>query len=239
MRNIAVSLTTKQVANSVAELLGQPKPHPNRLGKTVTRRDGWEDLQPGTLLCLVEKGMGLKRGEKVNRLALVHVTSVRRERLDAITPEDVKLEGFAHFSDLGPIHLKLDYPRQTAEASARVTVRPIDFITFFCATHKGTTPASIITRIEWEYVGGPEAAATVRAALDAGWRSPTVIRRLRMQMQPDETVLHRELHITLKRGGTPHDAMDIDKFGNFEARCHPTSLNGLKSKMKMKSKTGH
>lgn len=163
MRNIAVSLTIKQVANSVAELLGQPKPHPDMLGKTVSRRDGWDDLQPGELLCLVEKGMGIPRGQKVNRLALVHVTSVRRERLDAITPEDVRLEGFDCWCDF-------DAPCTIDNGGIHRKATPAEFITFFGMTHKGTKPASIITRIEWRYVGGPEAARKARAWMEEGWR---------------------------------------------------------------------
>lgn len=171
MRNLAVSLTQRQVANSVDRLLGRPTAGPY---KSVTRRLGWADLQTGGLLCLVEKGMGLKPGEKVQRLALVHVLNVRRERLDAMTVEDVALEGFERLSDFGHpgtargswaelLWPNILYPANTI-------VLPKQFIEFFCATHKGATPASVITRIEWEYVGGPAAAAKARELLEEGWR---------------------------------------------------------------------
>ena len=62
--------------------------------KTVTRRRGWLHLKPGDRLRAVKKAMGLKRGEHVEDLAVIEVVSVRRERLDAITDDDVIREGF-------------------------------------------------------------------------------------------------------------------------------------------------
>jgi hypothetical protein len=38
--------------------------------------------------------MGLKRGEKLEQLAVIEVVDVRREPLDAITDDDVAREGF-------------------------------------------------------------------------------------------------------------------------------------------------
>lgn len=114
-RLMAVSLTEDQVRNRT---------------KTVTRRDGWRALEPGTRLTLVRKSMGRRRGdyvEPLERIAEVVVTSVRRERLDAITPEDVAAEGFPGWT-------------------------PGEFVTFFCGSHKGCTPETVVTRIEWRYV---------------------------------------------------------------------------------------
>ena len=62
--------------------------------KTQTRRLGWVDLQKGEVLNAVRKAMGLKRGEQQQSLGLIRVQRVRRERLDAITPADVRAEGF-------------------------------------------------------------------------------------------------------------------------------------------------
>ena len=62
--------------------------------KTVTRRLGWQVLKPGDRVRAVEKVMGLRKGEKRVELAVIEVVSVRRERLDAITDEDVGREGF-------------------------------------------------------------------------------------------------------------------------------------------------
>lgn len=102
--------------------------------KTVTRRDGWwEDkngkrmLKPGDRLTLVRKAMGLRKGEHVERITDVEVISVRRERLDAITQAEVIAEGF---------------PGKN----------PVWFTAFFCGSHKGCTPETIVTRIEWRYL---------------------------------------------------------------------------------------
>jgi hypothetical protein len=84
-RNISFALTTEQFRNRT---------------KTVTRRLRWFNLKAGDILCGVVKGMGLKSGEKVERLGLTRVLSVRREPLSlmAIDPEygkaEAALEGF-------------------------------------------------------------------------------------------------------------------------------------------------
>jgi hypothetical protein len=98
--------------------------------KTVTRRLGWRTLTPHTRLQLVRKAMGRKRAdgtvEPLVRLAVVDVVSVRRERLDAITPADVAAEGFPDWS-------------------------PAEFVEFFCRTMR-CTPDTEVTRIEFRYV---------------------------------------------------------------------------------------
>jgi hypothetical protein len=111
------------------------EPQVRARSKTVTRRDGWwEDkhgkrmLKPGDRLTLVRKAMGLRKGEHVVHITDVEVVSVRRERLDSITRDEIIAEGF---------------PDMT----------PPEFIAFFCNSHKGCTPDSIVTRIEWRYLG--------------------------------------------------------------------------------------
>lgn len=74
----------------------------------------------------VEKAQGLKKGEKVVRIRKIRVVSVRRERLDAITPEDVRAEGFPGDS-------------------------PEMFVNLFCM-HNDTSPQTEITRIEFAYI---------------------------------------------------------------------------------------
>ncbi len=66
--------------------------------KTVTRRRRWLHLQPGDELVAVEKGMGLKRGERAVRIARIRVVDVRREPLSAVTRLDLKREGLPHMS---------------------------------------------------------------------------------------------------------------------------------------------
>jgi hypothetical protein len=95
--------------------------------KTVTRRAGWRALKPGDRLTLCRKVMGRRPGEPLDRITDVEVTAVRREPLNAITAADVAAEGF---------------PQMT----------PAEFVGFFCATHRGCTPQTEITRIAWRYV---------------------------------------------------------------------------------------
>lgn len=111
MRNISFQLTKDQILNRT---------------KMVTRRLGWKNLKPGTRLQAVEKGMGLKKGETVKKLAVIDVVTVRREPLNVITDSDCADEGFPHFG-------------------------PLDFVQMFCE-HMGCTPETMITRIEFKYV---------------------------------------------------------------------------------------
>jgi hypothetical protein len=110
-RMLSFAMTTEQVRNRT---------------KTVTRRLGWLDLKPGTILQAVEKAQGLKKGEHVKRLCLIRVLSVQREQLCKITRREVAREGF-------PGMLKHK------------------FVEFFCEGH-GCEPADFVTRIEFEYV---------------------------------------------------------------------------------------
>ncbi|WP_233434689.1 hypothetical protein [Nocardia yamanashiensis] len=115
-RLMAVSLTEDQVRDR---------------SKTVTRRMGWRDLRAGTRLTLCRKVMGRRRAdgyvEPLVRITDVEVVAVRRERLDAITPDEVVAEGFPEMS-------------------------PPEFVEFFCDSHRGCTPDSTVTRIQWRYL---------------------------------------------------------------------------------------
>ena len=93
--------------------------------KTVTRRLGWTFLVPGERLTLCRKVMGRRNGEPLVRICDVAVVSVRRERLDAITAEDVAAEGF----DLSPD----------------------GFVEFFASSMR-CRPSDEVTRISWRYV---------------------------------------------------------------------------------------
>lgn len=99
--------------------------------KRVTRRLNWQDLLPGTILIGVIKCMGLKLGEKVQRIATINVTSVRFERLDAMLvepygSEEAALEGFPGMSGA-------------------------EFVKMFCDSLK-CEPSKVVTRIEFSYV---------------------------------------------------------------------------------------
>lgn len=99
--------------------------------KTVTRRLGWQSLQPGELLQAIVKGQGLKKGETIEPLGVIRVVNVRRERLDRMTkdlhygPIEVQLEGFPYSS-------------------------PVGFVKMFCELNDCRT-SQIITRIQFVY----------------------------------------------------------------------------------------
>jgi len=122
MRNMSFMLTTRQVIDR---------------SKTVTRRMGWPGLAPGTLLWAVEKGMGLRPGEKVVRLALIRVVDVRGEPLRRMTDDpdygiaECAREGFC---------------------ADPVLRWPTAFVPFFCGSHRGCTPETVVNRIAFEYV---------------------------------------------------------------------------------------
>jgi hypothetical protein len=111
-RNMSFAITTEQVNDET---------------KDVTRRNAWWTAKVGQLIWACEKCMGLKKGGKVKRLKLICLTNVRKEPLNAITPEDVIREGF---------------PEMTRE----------EFIEMFCRTHKGVTPDTEIMRLEYKYI---------------------------------------------------------------------------------------
>jgi hypothetical protein len=121
MRNMSFALTTEQIIDG---------------RKTVTRRLGWLNLKPGDMIQPVKKCMGLKKGEMLDKLTdPLRVVSVRREKLRRMTDdvkygfEECKREGFKE-------HPEYRWPSM--------------FVEFFCATHRGCTPNSEITRIEFE-----------------------------------------------------------------------------------------
>jgi len=66
--------------------------------KTQTRRYGWSNLKVGDILWAVEKAMGLKKGEKINRLGKIQITGVRQEALNRVTDNDLTKEGFSKMS---------------------------------------------------------------------------------------------------------------------------------------------
>lgn len=71
--------------------------------------------------------MGLKPGEKIQRLAQIKVVRVTREALSLCTDDDAAKEGF---------------PDMTGK----------QFVAMFCR-HMGGKPDQIVTRIEFSYEG--------------------------------------------------------------------------------------
>lgn len=122
MRNMSFALTVTPIMEE---------------SKDVTRRLGWEFLKAGSLLRPVRKCMGLRPGEKLDVLRdPIRVVSLRRERLDLMLTdteygyEEVRREGFANHPDY---------------------CDPFAWVNMFCASHKGCTPSTVITRIEFSY----------------------------------------------------------------------------------------
>lgn len=122
MRNMSFALTIPQILEH---------------SKDVTRRLGWEHLRVGDLIRPVEKCMGLRPGQKIVQITdPIRIVSVRREPLRRMLDdteygfEEVRREGFA------------DHPLYRW---------PSTWVPMFCATHKGCTPDTVITRIEFAY----------------------------------------------------------------------------------------
>ena len=113
-RNMSFMLTTEQMRKRT---------------KTVTRRLGWWNVEPGEILNACEQCQGLRKGEKVKVICQIRVLNVTDTRLGDITWGDVDREGF---------------PRMF----------PPEFIQVFVGAHKGCTPDTIVNRIEFEYVEG-------------------------------------------------------------------------------------
>jgi hypothetical protein len=95
--------------------------------KTVTRRLGWGFVSVGDRLTLCAKVMGRKPGEPIDRITDVEVIGVRRERLDAITQDDVAREGYGMDRE--------------------------DWIRWYADTFH-LRPSDPVTRIEWRYLEG-------------------------------------------------------------------------------------
>lgn len=115
MRNISFSMTAPQFIAGT---------------KDVTRRIGWIHVTAGEQLQAIEKGQGLKKGEKIKTLGLIRLANVRFERLDEMITMraygmiECRREGFPHMA-------------------------PEEFVEFFCNGHRRCRPGTVITRLEF------------------------------------------------------------------------------------------
>lgn len=118
MRRMSFSLTTAQVRSR---------------SKIVTRRKGWANLAPGEHLLAIEKGMGLKKGERHVVLDEIVVVDVRREPLSLISrePHGCGLEGF---------------PDMTW----------VEFVELYCRANGGGPAWQLCTRIQFRYAATSE-----------------------------------------------------------------------------------
>ena len=110
-RNMSFMLTTEQVRNKT---------------KTVTRRLGWWFLKAGDIVNAVEKGQGLKKGEKVKRIYQIRILRSGGEELTSIDKEECIKEGFPEMN-------------------------PEEFVEMFCK-HNKCKPVDCVNRIEFEYL---------------------------------------------------------------------------------------
>ena len=118
--------------------------------KTVTRRLGWRFLKPGDRLTLCRKVMGRKKGERLERIAEVEVTGVRREPLMAITDEEIDREAVPLVDEHG--HERFDevwIPDGGRWSEAKPATWA--WVSWF-AFEMGCLPETEVTRIEWRYL---------------------------------------------------------------------------------------
>lgn len=118
--------------------------------KTVTRRAAhtWSRLKVGDHLVLIEKGMGLRRGQRQRVLRTVEVTSVTVVPLWPISWTEIKREGL-----WGRARRVLEDLRSEDTPSQW-------FCRFWLKSHgydERTDPSEVqVRRIEWRYIdGGP------------------------------------------------------------------------------------
>ncbi len=102
--------------------------------KDVTRRLGWSKLKAGERFMGVEKGQGLKKGEKVNQLHAGQCVSNRPERLDRMTTD-------------------LEYGRAEVIREGFPNLTPQEFVDMFCE-HNRCTPDTVVNRIEFRHLEG-------------------------------------------------------------------------------------
>ena len=116
-RNISFALTTKQIRNQT---------------KTVTRRLGWKFLTPGTVLNACVKCMGLKPGEKIEKICQIRVTNADQEPLRRMIRQSA-------------------YGQRECEREGFPEMKPEGFVDMFCR-EMGCSIDEDVTRIEFEYL---------------------------------------------------------------------------------------
>lgn len=115
--NMSFALTTEAMRN---------------FAKTVTRRYGWRNIHQAQILWSVKKGMGLKKGEKVERIHEIQVLHNRWEPLNRMIKEpaygeaEVILEGFPE-------------------------MKPAEFVEMLC-DHNKKLPHEEVNRIEFRFL---------------------------------------------------------------------------------------
>jgi len=123
MRNMAFSLTTTQVRNRT---------------KDVTRRRGWKNLKPGERVCAIVKGMGLKKGQKVERLCIIECVSNTAEwAAELIVEHEPKYSAIRARSEVD----REGFPNHSVEWFVRMLMK-----------HNHMAATDTVHRIEFTYV---------------------------------------------------------------------------------------
>jgi hypothetical protein len=97
-----------------------------RREKTETMRLGWKNLKPGDVVIAIEKGQGLKKGEKHSILGRIEIVSNVPARVDSVTEANCIAEGFPELS-------------------------PAAFVAMFCRNMK-CRPSLIVRRIRFKHL---------------------------------------------------------------------------------------
>lgn len=116
MPNMSFKLTTEQMRNKT---------------KTVTRRIGWKNLKPGTIVNACVKCQGLKKGEKIEVIGQIRILKNQPEPLNRM--------------------LRLGYGRLEAGLEGFPELTGRMFVEMFCASMK-CKQSQIVQRIEFEHM---------------------------------------------------------------------------------------
>lgn len=122
MRLMSFSITTRQFRERT---------------KSVTRRSGWRSLRAGDRVMGAEKCMGLRRGQRVQRLGAIEITDVRREPLSRMLDEPA-------------------YGRAECIREGFPELTPAAFVDLYCRANR-SRPTDDVTRLAFAHVDVPEA----------------------------------------------------------------------------------
>lgn len=92
--------------------------------KTQTRRFGWNFLKAGDYIQAVTKIQGLKKGQKIEKLAKIYITNIYTEPLNKMKRADCAKEGFP---DLTPDDF-IDMVVNRYNCKRNKAVNVIDFV---------------------------------------------------------------------------------------------------------------
>lgn len=158
-RNMSFALTTDQVKASA---------------KCVTRRLGWGFVAADDLVTACVKAMGLRKGEKVERLATIRVLDARWEPLSAITQLDCCLEGFPNLTPMQFVDMLCRH--YTGNISPATRLHRIEFcyeqtytrVEWTCP-HCGTPNVDDYLAVPWPYCRGKLEGARLCCGLGTPW----------------------------------------------------------------------